>query len=74
MTYRQQDILEGLIVFALLAAFITAAWFVASASNDEREAFMVECRKERKEYECKAMWRAGNSGTVVVPMVVPVGR
>jgi hypothetical protein len=38
------------------------------------QKFHTECIQHRKEFECAAMWRAGNTDTVVVPVIVPVGR
>lgn len=63
-----------------LAAFIAlcfAGMFAgAHADAEARRTFMTECQKERKDYECTAMWRAGESRAQVVPMpiVIPSGR
>lgn len=49
-----------------------AAAFYFEGAKEAR--FMAECLKERKQYECTAIWRAGNSDVTVVPIVVPGGR
>lgn len=38
----------------------------------EQERFMVECLKDHKEYECTAMWRAGESKVMPVPIIIPM--
>lgn len=37
-----------------------------------RTAFMAECRQHRQNFECVAMWRAGQTSTVVMPMPVVI--
>jgi ascorbate-specific PTS system EIIC-type component UlaA len=57
-------------ILGIVLLGIGAAFEMAEAENK----FMAERRQERKEYECTAMWRAGNRNTTVMPMpiVVPV--
>lgn len=38
--------------------------------NKQRSDFFLECLQYRKQYECTAMWRAGENKTSVVPMPV----
>lgn len=58
-------------VFAGIAAFGSA-----STAKLEKERFMEACLKDKKEYECVAMWRSGDSHTsmVPIPIVIPMGR
>lgn len=73
---RTRDILrwhgvEIAIVTAIIATIVVFGYgFVGAAREREkaRKAFMAECVKDHKEYECTAMWRAGEPKTVVVPI------
>lgn len=61
-------VLVGTLV--LMAAFFVAA---VDADSKARNAFMRECLQDHKQYECTAMWRAGerHERTTVVPVFVP---
>ena len=65
-----------LTLIAVLIAFF--GWLLDKAIEHDRaaaEQFMQECIADgRKSYECKAMWRAGDSQTVVVPMPIYTGK
>lgn len=64
----------GWIILALFAGIVWLAIYVAQAESVQRKAFMLECIKDRKEYECVAMWHAGESHTQVVPVFIPSNR
>lgn len=71
------DWVERVILFLLFAMCVCLVIAIPLAINEEnanRDAFMAECEKDRKHYECEAMWRAGNSHSAVVPMpmIIPV--
>jgi hypothetical protein len=56
-----------------LFAFAFVLFGVAiKADSDAQDAFMAECRKDKKQYECTAMWRAGDSHVAPIPIVIPV--
>ena len=60
----------GCLGVALIMLFI-AIPFVAVNSNKAKESFMAECLEDgKKQYECTAMWRAGESNTAARPMPV----
>lgn len=42
--------------------------------DDSKEVFMRQCLKDHKEYECTAMWRAGRSHFVPMPLIIPMRR
>lgn len=58
-----------LLIVAAIALSLVAA---VRADNAALEEFMRQCQQDHKEYECIAMWRAGDSHTQVVPVVVPI--
>lgn len=66
---------NGLVVLLCLLALIAGIGWVLYAAlhadNDRRERFMQECLQYEREYQCTAKWRAGESRTTIMPMVVP---
>lgn len=64
----------GLILFVVLITAATIAVLVVAISGDaeQRAEFMAACQEDHKAYECVAMWRAGESHTAVVPVIIPV--
>lgn len=67
---RPGGVLVGVLLF-VAGCIVGMVGDTLSAERAE-QAFMAECTTERKRYECVAMWRAGETGTQVVPVVVPV--
>lgn len=64
--------------WVLVAAIVVmGALFMAAekSKSEAKQKFMDECLKERKQYECTAMWRAGQSqsGSTYVPIIIPMG-
>lgn len=59
-------------VAGVVIAVVTTFAILADEARADR--FMQNCLQDRKAYECEAMWRAGNSNTVIVPLVMPVLR
>ena len=64
----------GVFVFVLLAAFIGLLVFAVSEDSKHNETFMKQCMEDHKQYECDALWRAGEDHTTVMPMPVYIGR
>jgi hypothetical protein len=63
----------GIIVGVILALGLIALVLVAVASDAKARArFMEQCIEDRPEYECTAMWRAGEATVVPVPIVIPI--
>ena len=62
-------IFGGIALVLIVFGYVIYVSFAAEAKDEED--FMVECMKDHKKYECTAMWRAGNTKTTVVPVVVP---
>ncbi len=62
-----------IVVVVFLAGGIGAlVLYASSRAEKEWQEFNTECVKDHKQYECSAMWRAGESQTVVVPIPVVV--
>lgn len=63
-------------VGTLLVLFLVGCvWLVIVAADHSMKAktkFMDECKKDHKEYECTAMWRAGEPDVVPMPVVIPM--
>lgn len=58
----------GLLIIGIIVLMVVALGIAGYAETQQNKTFMEECMKDRKEYECVAMWRAGNTHTVVVPI------
>lgn len=72
MNFDFDDLLTPICVLLV----VVLVWGCVVLSRDykqKKDEFMSACVKDRKEYECVAMWRAGNSHTIVMPMPVIVG-
>lgn len=60
-------------VLACIVSFVAVVVFAllcVGTDDAERTAFMTECQMYHKQYECTAMWRAGEPHTTVVSMPV----
>jgi len=66
----------GLIIIGLIGLLVAVLWHMDISNQKEQSKFMQACMKDKKEYECTAMWRAGESksNTTVIPMPVVVGK
>ena len=62
----------GWFLVAFAVVIIALGVMAGNASMRDRMAFMEDCMKDRKEYECTAMWRAGQPSVVPMPIVIPV--
>lgn len=61
------------IVVAVITGFVILLMEGLKIADARHDRFMSQCMQDRKEYECTAMWRAGNS-TAPSVIVVPSGR
>ena len=64
----------GGVLAAVLVVFGFVIFKSSQSENAENKKFMTECLTEHKEYECTAMWRAGESHTTVIPMPVIINH
>ena len=60
----------GWVVAGVLAFCVFGLVVAVRADTRAREAFMEQCTADHKEYECVALWRAGERRTQVMPMPV----
>jgi deoxyhypusine synthase len=61
----------GFFLIFVLACLLSFVGFMAMKSNDNHKRLMVECMKDRKEYECYSMLKQNTSSTII-PVVAPV--
>lgn len=61
----------GTVLVVMILGFLALIFVIAKDTGEREDAFMSECTKDHKQYECTAMWRAGerHDSTVVVPVV-----
>lgn len=74
MRFDDEDYHLGifLIVLFLLAGVFT---FFSYQEMKERHRLIEQCRNDgKKEYECKAMFKAPSSQYVPMPIIIPSGR
>lgn len=66
----------GIGVTLFVALILWLGYLSSEAHEAKRVAFMTECQQDHKEYECTAMWRAGEPDTipVFIPIPIPTGR
>src|SRR3954462_1642193 len=70
---RRMAIAACSIVFLVITGFTAAIWYGVKRENAAHDRFMAQCMQDHKEYECTAMWRAGDSGPpAVIPMFIPI--
>ena len=63
---------SGKVIVALIALLVVAMFMAAKTNAEARKAFMAECTQHRENYECIAMWRAGEKNNTYIPVVIPV--
>lgn len=62
----------GVLLWLFILAVIAFCVLGVIASAKAKKEFMADCLKERKQYECTAMWRQGDQNVVPIPIVIPV--
>lgn len=68
---NRDELIVVCIAVVLLAAGAWGTMVIVNQDSEARASFMRQCLEDRKEYECVAMWRAGQSHTTVVPIYTP---
>ena len=63
----------GSVTVAFLLGFAWLVIYVVKVATASHERFMDQCMQDHKEYECTAMWRAGDSAPPTV-VFIPTGR
>jgi len=59
----------------VIGGIVAAVWYAASVGAARYDRFMAQCMEDHKEYQCTAMWRAGDHPPPdVVVMPIPSGR
>lgn len=72
---RGIPVVLGLAILALLFGIVIVLPAGIANKAKQHETFMQQCQQDHKEYECTAMWRAGDTSfPVVIPMPMYVGR
>jgi cbb3-type cytochrome oxidase subunit 3 len=72
-----ESFIIGLLLVMLVSFFVALGYLLyqdGKKSAAAKQAFMQECRQDKKQYECDAMWRAGNSNNsyVPIPIIIPM--
>lgn len=70
MFYNEELWIIG-IIFAVIVGIGIA---IAQSDSKHQKDFMDQCVQDHKQYECDAMWRAGEDHTTVMPIPVFIGK
>jgi hypothetical protein len=73
----RQTIIFGLCVAIVMAAFVAVVWRAIDQQKAAHARFMQQCMEDHKEYECTALWRAGNRSNqdvIVLPIPIPFSK
>lgn len=70
MNFIEDHVGWFIFIFVVLAIVAIILLFKQDAADSRR--FMTECMKDKKEYECVAMWRAGQTHTAVMPLPIVI--
>ncbi len=62
----------GWCALGMIFLFFVLLFAVAADAGKRQQRFMSECQQDRNRYECEAMWRAGESRSTYIPVVIPV--
>lgn len=62
------------VMSAIIIFLICLCFFAVFAMGANQKQFMKECQQDHKHYECEALYRAGDSNTVYMPIIIPSGR
>lgn len=69
-----KEFIGVMLLLGVIGFTIWGIFQLAMADIKQKEQFMISCKQDHKEYECTAMWRAGENRTTVMPVPVYVGR
>lgn len=63
----------GTIIIVALVVVGIGFYYAVKDTGRQHSAFMTECRQYQKNYECTALWRAGEQRgvTYIAPVVIP---
>jgi len=68
-----QDIFPIFLIIIVCALLALGAMAVVE-NGKHQEVFMKQCMEDHKQYECDALWRAGEDHTTVMPMPIYIGK
>ena len=66
--------MAGIFMVAVIVGVIVLAIVAIVDDGKHHDKFMAQCMQDHKQYECDALWRAGEDHTTVMPMPVIIGR
>ena len=72
---RRFNIILSCVVAGVLLLFVALGYYAVTREREAHARFMRQCMEDHKEYECTALWRAGDRASpdlIVIP--IPTGR
>jgi hypothetical protein len=70
---RRMHIVLGCVIGAVVLGCVWLTVHVHNVSSARHARFMSQCMQDHKEYECTAMWRAGDREPPTL-IFIPTGR
>ena len=73
---RRFHIAMGIGFGSFILGLVAFVWWVVQRDRANYDTFMQGCLKDHKQYECMAMWRAGERSPypIFIPVPIPTGR
>ena len=72
---RRFHIIMSCVVAVTVLFFVVLGYYAITRGREAHGRFMRQCMEDHKEYECTALWRAGDRASpdlIVIP--IPTGR
>ncbi len=72
---RRFHIIMSCVVAGTVLFFVAIGYYAVTRGREAHVRFMRQCMEDHKEYECTALWRAGDRASpdlIVIP--IPTGR
>lgn len=74
---RKPEVIFGLCFAIVIAGVVALVWRGVERDKAAHTRFMQQCMEDHKEYECTALWRAGNRSNqdvIVLPIPIPLSK
>ena len=72
---RRFNVIMSCIMIGTILLVMIAIYYGVSRGQEAHARFMRQCMEDHKEYECTALWRAGDRASPdLIVMPIPTGR
>ena len=72
---RRFNTIMSCVAAGMLLFFVAAIYYGVTGQREAHARFMRQCMEDHKDYECTALWRAGDrAGPDLIVIPIPTGR